>query len=198
MAPARPEIVAWVGRNIVPHEAALRSWLRRTGLPDGEIDDTVQDAYVRIAQLNSFNHIRNARAYFFSAARSAMLQRVRRERIVRIEALTEIDAMSLVDEAPGPEREVSMRLELERIKSLIAALPDGCREVFQLRRVEGVPQREIAIRLNMPEHSVEQQAMRGLKLLLKAVAEGDDLLGNTSFTTREREEGLTKGGQDEG
>jgi len=37
-----------------------------------------------------------------------------------------------------------------------------------------VPQREIAGRLGLSEHVVEQQATRGLKLILKALAGGDE------------------------
>jgi len=170
LAQSRREIVAWVGSNVVPHEADLRARLRRMRISEEEIGDVVQDAYLRIAGLDSVAHIRSGRAYFFTTARMAFLQRIRRDRIVRIDSLTEIDALALEDEDPGPERRASARLELERVRALIAALPDRCREIFELRRIEGVPQREIAARLGLPEHIVEAQATRGLKLILKALA----------------------------
>lgn len=169
MTHGRSEIVAWVGSNIVPHEADLRAWLRGMAVPQEEIDDTVQDAYVRIAQLDSVAHIRNGRAYLFTTARSAMLQRIRRERIVRIDSMTEIEALTIEDMAPGPDRQVSARMELEHIRNLIEGLPDRCREIFRMRRIEGVPQREIAARMGVAEHIVEAQAVRGLKLILKAL-----------------------------
>lgn len=173
MARNRSEIIAWVGSNIVPHEADLRVWLRRTGASRDEIDDIVQDAYVRIAQLTSVDHIRNPRTYFFTAARSAMLSRIRRDRIVRIDSMAGLEALDIEDAAPGPDRQMSGRQELEHVRSMIDALPDRCREIFQLRRVEGVPQREIAQRLGLSEHVVEQQAVRGLKLLSAALTASD-------------------------
>ncbi|MDT9600115.1 RNA polymerase sigma factor [Sphingosinicella rhizophila] len=168
-----PERVAWVGSHIVPHEADLRVWLRRTGMPVHEVDDVVQDAYVRIAQLAGVEHIRNPRSYFFITARSAMVSRIRRERIVRIDSMNDIEALAVEDMAPGPERQLSGRQELERVGRMIEALPERCREIFRLRRIEGVPQREIAARLGISEHVVEQQAVRGLKLLAAALTEGD-------------------------
>jgi len=182
----RSEIVAWVGSNIVPHEADLRMKLRRMAIPEEEISDIVQDAYLKIARLPSIDHIRNGRAYLFATARSAFLQRVRRDKIVRIESLTEVEALQLRDEDPGPERQVTARLELERVRVLIEALPDRCREIFRLRRVEGVPQREIATRLGIPEHTVEAQSRRGLKLILKALASGSVIRGEVSPSIRER------------
>jgi RNA polymerase sigma factor (sigma-70 family) len=173
LARNRSEIIAWVGSNIVPHEADLRVWLRRTGASRDEIDDIVQDAYVRIAQLASVDHIRNARTYFFTAARSAMLSRIRRDRIVRIDSMAGLEALNIEDAAPGADRQMSGRQELERVRAMIDALPDRCREIFQLRRIEGVPQREIAQRLGLSEHVVEQQAVRGLKLLSAALTASD-------------------------
>ena len=88
--------------------------------------------------------------------------------------MTEAEALTLVDEDPGPERRVSARMELDRVQMLIAGLPDRCREIFEMRRIQGLPQREIAVRMNLPEHTVEAQAIRGLKLIMKAIAAGDE------------------------
>ena len=178
MTQPRAEIVAWVGSNIVPHEPDLRARLRRMAVPEAEIGDIVQDAYLAISRLDSVAHIRSGRAYFFTTARSALLQRVRRERIVRIESLSEADALVIADDDPGPERHASARQELERVRGLIAALPLPCREIFELRRIQGVPQREIAARLGIPEHTVEAQAVRGLKLILRALADQESHSGS--------------------
>jgi len=176
LAQSRSEIVAWVASNVIPHEAALRSRLQWMAVSGEEIDDIVQDAYLNIARLQNVTHIRDGRAYLFSTARMVVLQRIRRNRIVTIDSLSEAQALSIEDNDPGPERRVSARRELERVRRLINDLPTTCREIFELRRVQGVPQRQIAERLGIPEHTVEQQAIRGLKLILKALAQsGDDI-----------------------
>lgn len=167
----RREIIDWVAGNIIPYERELRAWLRRRALPAQDIDDIIHDSYLCIAQLSDVVHIRDGRAYLFTTARSVMLRRVRRDRIVRIESLIEIDAMALQDADPGPERHASARQELARIQRLVASLPDRCREIFYLRRIEGMPQRQIAERLGVTEHIVEAQATRGLKLIMKAIAQ---------------------------
>lgn len=179
-------IVAWVGSNIVPHEADLRARLRRMAVPEEEISDVVQDAYLKLARLDSIAHIRNARGYFFATARTVLFDRLRRQRIVRIDSMTEMEALTLTDETPNQERCVSARQELERVRRLIEALPDRCRQIFELRRIEGVPQREIAERLGLPEHTIEQQATRGLKLILKALAGEEAAVGQAREPNRKR------------
>lgn len=180
----RRETVAWVGSNIVPHECNLRARLRQISVDEGEIDDVVQDTYLKLSRLDDVSHIRNGRAYLFATARSVLVDRIRRDRIVRIDSLTEADELALTDSDPGPERRVSARMELERVRRLIADLPDRCREIFEMRRVQGVPQREIASQLGVPEHVVEAQAVRGLKLILKAIAREDHADETPEKTTK--------------
>lgn len=140
-------------------------------VPPQEISDVVQEAYLRIARMDSVSHIRNGRAYLFTAARALVLERIRHERVVRIDNMTEVQALSIVDDDPDPERMVGARQELQRIRDLIDGLPARCREIFTLRRIEGMPQRQIAEKMGIPEHIVEAQSVRGLKLIIRALEE---------------------------
>jgi RNA polymerase sigma factor (sigma-70 family) len=173
MTQSRREIVAWVGAQVLPHEADVRSWLRRTGAASHEIDDVVQDAYCRIAALSSVAHITNGRAYFFRTVRNVAIERARRAQIVRLDWLTEIELANVVDNEPTAERILLGRQELKRVERIIEALPERCREIFRLRRIQGVSQKEIAQRLNVTENVVEMQATRALQLILVALATND-------------------------
>jgi RNA polymerase sigma factor (sigma-70 family) len=170
MQQSRSEIVGWVGSQILPHEADVRRWLRRAGTSAHDADDIVQEAYCRIAGLQGVSHIANGRAYFYQTARNIVVERIRRARIVRIDCVTEIDALIVIDDEPSPERVVAGQRELRRVQRLIEDLPGRCREIFKLRRIEGLPQKEIARRLGVTENVVEMQTMRGLRLVLAALA----------------------------
>jgi RNA polymerase sigma-70 factor (ECF subfamily) len=168
---SRAEIVAFVGSQILPHEADVRAWLRRTGSLAADVDDIVQETYCRLAALEAVSHIASGRAYFFRTARNIAIERIRRARIVRIDCVTEIDALNVVDDEPSPERVVAGRRELRRVQTLIEGLPERCRQIFTLRRIHGLSQREVATRLGVTENVVEAQAMRGLRLILRALSE---------------------------
>ena len=170
---SRSEIVAWVGARVLPHEADVRRWLARTVRSREDVDDIVHEAYCRLASLDGVAHIANPRAYFFQTARSLVLERIRRTRIVRIEAVAEIEALNIVDDEPSPERITAARRELERVKRLIDGLPQKCRRVFELRKIDGLSQKEIAAKLGVSENTVEAQSARGLRLILKALADED-------------------------
>jgi RNA polymerase sigma factor (sigma-70 family) len=173
-AQSRKDIVAWVGSHVLPHEAAVRAWLRRWTGRAQDIDDVIQEAYSRLASLDSVAHIGSGRAYLFQTTRNIVLEQVRRSKIIRIDNVTDIGTLSIVDEAPPLDRVVAGARELQRVEQLIDQLPVKCRRVFVLRRVHGVSQREIAGMFGISESAVEKLAMRGLKLILKAM-EGDNV-----------------------
>lgn len=168
----RRRIIEWVGSEILPHEADLRGWLRRTLDPD-DLEDVIQEAYCHISALDDVNHIRSGRAYLFTTARSIVLMRLRRARIVKIETVAEFDNLNIVSDEPSAERVVMGRRELARVKRLIGELPDRCRQIFELRKIEGLSQRQIAEAVGVPEYTVENDIARGLKLILRALAEDE-------------------------
>ena len=170
---SRKDIVAWVGSHVLPHEAAVRAWLKRWTGRAQDIDDVIQEAYSRLASLDSVAHIGSGRAYLFQTTRNIVLEQVRRSKIIRIDNVTDIGTLSIVDEAPPLDRVVAGARELQRVEQLIDQLPVKCRRVFVLRRIHGVSQREIAGMFGISESAVEKLAMRGLKLILKAM-EGEN------------------------
>ena len=165
----RRRVVAWVAGKVMPHEADVRAWLARSRMPREDVDDVIQEAYCRLSALTDFDQIDRPDAYFFSIARNLMTGRMRRNRIVQIEAVAEIEALSPYDERPSPEREASGRIELARVRELVATLPERCRQVVEMRKIEGLPQREIASRMGITVSMVENEGVKGIRLILAAL-----------------------------
>lgn len=166
-------IVRWVADQVMPHEGKVRAWLARSRMSDEDIDDVIQETYCRLWSVDDPDSIDRPDAYFFSVARNLLTQQMRRQRIVRIDLIAELDSIAPADESPSPERRALARLDLVRVRALVAALPDRCRAIFEMRKIEGVPQREIARRLGVTESMVENDAAKGLRLLLAALREGE-------------------------
>ncbi|MBB3761651.1 RNA polymerase sigma factor [Xanthomonas arboricola] len=157
---------AWLATQVLPHEPALRRWLRKHAPGNVDCDDVIQETYAILAGLGEVGHIANPRAYLFTAAQSVLLQQVRRARIVSIESVAEIERLDITQDERSPERHAIAGQELRRIGEALAALPDKCRQVFLLRKVDGLSQREIAARLGISEDTVEKHIVKGLRLLM--------------------------------
>lgn len=165
----RRRIVNWVVANVIPHEANVRAWLRRYRVSPEDIDDLIQEAYCKIARLEEVDHIDRPDGYFFQIVRNLHRDQIRRARIVRIDSMGEMGELSVCSEQPSPERIVGATRELEQVRRLISSLPPLCRQVIQLRKIEGVPQKEIARRLGLSESTVENEAVRGTALIMNAL-----------------------------
>ena len=171
-AEMRRRTASWVAREIMPHEPQIRAWLARKQIALEDIDEVVQEAYCRLALLDGVGHIESPKAYFFSIVRNLLIRRLKRQRIVPFEAIAEID--SYRDETPLPDRIAGGRMDLARVACLIAALPERCRNVVRLRKVEGWSQKRIAEHLGMTEKAVEKQVWLGIKAIRLAWARWEE------------------------
>jgi RNA polymerase sigma-70 factor (ECF subfamily) len=166
-----PAIVAWVSANVIPFEAELRAKLRRRCDSASEVDDLIQDVYYRILKSGSLEHVRDPKAFLMQTAKNILIDRARRDAIVSIDAVANLDELDVADSAPSPERVALARAELKWVLGLVSTLPDRCRQVFRARKVYGLSQDETAASLGITENVVEKEMMRGLKLVSQMVAQ---------------------------
>lgn len=159
------DIDDWFVREVLPHEAALLRYLARVWPDPAEIQDIRHDAYVRI--LERAQHLRPtaSKSLLFAIARNLMIDRARRSRVVPIDLLEDFDALNVLIDEVTPERRASIRQQLHRVTAAINRLPEKCREVLWLRRVDNLSQKEIAARLGVSEGTVEKHMMRAARLL---------------------------------
>jgi len=176
--PASPLfIVRWVATHIVPQEPSVRATLRRLGASASDIDDLVQEAYCRFAALACVDHIDRPGAYFMQTAKNLWRDQLRRAAVIRFEDITESAQMFVEPEALGVEATVAARQTLRLVEALLARLPERCRQIFTLKRVEGKSQREIAQMLGVSESVVENDVQKALKLIQSAMRLQEDLPG---------------------
>lgn len=162
----------WLSRNVVPHEPALRLWLRRWRGHGIEIDDIVQETYAILAAKESVSDIRDTRSYVFQTARSIILTQTRRARIVSIQAVENLERLKVASQEPNPEEQASHRDGLRRLATQIANLPDLARQALTLRIISGLSQREIGERMSISENAAQKHISKGLQYLMKYFAEG--------------------------
>jgi RNA polymerase sigma factor (sigma-70 family) len=176
----------WLATRILPHEPALRRWLHGlSALDDADVDDLVQETYAVLATRASVAEIADPRAYAFQVARSLFLQGVRRAKIVSIQAVADLAELDTADDAPSPFDQAAGREDLRRLAAAIEAMPPQTRRAFQLRRVEGLSQREVAAATRLSESTVEKHIGRGIRILMAQFGRGGKAVPRAS-TSGER------------
>jgi RNA polymerase sigma factor (sigma-70 family) len=166
------ERAQWLARYVLPHEAALRVWLRRRRVASFDIDDIVQETYAKLVTLERVDAIRDPRSYTFQVAWSVHVSAVRKANVIPIRAIAQIEQASSASPEASPERVMEDRDELEQLAIALAGLPDKCRAAFLLRRVEGLSHRETAKRLGVSEKTVEKHMARGIRHLMDLFGRG--------------------------
>jgi RNA polymerase sigma factor (sigma-70 family) len=154
----------WFAEEVQPHESTLRAYLRSRYSAAGDVDDLLQETYLRILRVKDFRVIRSTRAFLFSVARRLAVDQVRRERRGGIhEPVTDFSAIHVLEGGKNIPDTVSTRQEVGLLAEAIDALPPRCREIIILRKLDGLSHREIAARLGLSEETVQVQIGRGMR-----------------------------------
>jgi len=160
-----PEVRAWFVREVLPLEAVLMQYLRRNWRNKAEIADLRQDVYVRVFEAAKREIPRDVKPFLLAAARNLLINRVRQEHVVSIEAVADLDALNVAESAPGPDRSAIARDDLRRLQAALDHLPPRCREAMLLRQVDGLSRHEIASRMGIAEKTVKRHLADGARAL---------------------------------
>ncbi|KQX02131.1 hypothetical protein ASC94_03125 [Massilia sp. Root418] len=134
------------------------------------MDDVVQETCYRILSMPSLDHVRDPKPFVFRAAKNIVLDRIKRDSVVQIETIANLDELDIADTAPSPERVVFARSELKWVIGLVANMPDRCKNVFRARRIHGLSQQETAETLGLSDGVVEHEMMKGMRLMSDMIA----------------------------
>jgi RNA polymerase sigma factor (sigma-70 family) len=153
----RADHARWFAEEVQPYEGKLRAYLRHRFPTIKDVDDIVQETYVRLFRERRAGKVFEARSYLFPVARNVACDIFRRSRTIAIGGLGEIERLGVLEEKPDAAETASLDQEVELLHEAIALLPPRCREIFALRRLHGLAHREIAQRLGIAENTVDAQ-----------------------------------------
>ena len=156
---------AWFVREVLPLEAMLMRFLAKNWRNKSDLEDFRQEIYAQVLDAAEDRIPDQTKPFVFSVARNLLIDRFRKEHIVPIEAVAELDMLKVPSDEPGPERSAVSRDHLRRLQLGIEQLPPRCREAVVLKRVEGLSRREIAQRMNIAEQTVSEYIAYGMRIL---------------------------------
>jgi len=154
---------AWFLKEVYPYEALLRSWLKLKYPSLHNIDEIVQESYVRVLKINRRFKLIFPKAYLFATARNICIDTLRREKIVRFKPLTGIGIEEFSNHVRDGGDELIEKEEFQMLTDAIKTLPKKCRRVVTLRKVYGMSAKQIASELKLSHRTVENQLMIGMK-----------------------------------
>ena len=136
-----------------------------------DVEDLLQDLYLKVAALDPAMEVRDARAFLYRLASNQMMDRWRSgQRSVARDAAWRLANHAVgttedLDDAPSAEAVVVGRQKLAALTCAVDGLPDKTRTVFRLHKFEGLSYAEVAGRLGISRSSVEKHMMEALRVL---------------------------------
>jgi RNA polymerase sigma-70 factor (ECF subfamily) len=149
--------------------ALFRMAWRLGGLAPGDMDDVVQETWLRAARaLDRFQFQSTLRTWLTSILINCAQEA--RRRLAR-HGMADTSARNSMDlpDLPGARATPHLRVDLDRA---VAALPPGMREVFQLHDVEGFTHGEVAAALDITEGTSKSQLFAARRKLRALLASG--------------------------
>jgi len=163
--PSKPKDFASLYRATL---SPLRRYLARLLGNTTEAQDVAHDAYMRVYPSVENKTAEKPEALLYVTARRLAINRLKRRSISPLSP-EGVALETTASTTPGVQQQVMARQELVLLEQAIAELPEGCRAVLLLRKVELLSHREIADRLGIAVSTVEKQHARALRLLRAAM-----------------------------
>lgn len=133
----------------------------------GDIDiskEIVQDMFVRLYESRHLlENVHSLKGYLYKSVRNSCLN------YIKLNKIHNRHKENIRQDHSGSSYDLSEEIqesELEqRIFRIVSELPDKCRQIFRMSRVEGLKNDEIAGKFNISKRTVETQISKALKTL---------------------------------
>lgn len=161
--PAAPyEVSRWFDNEVRPHEPALRAYLRGRfpSLPDP--DDVVQETYIRIIRARESEPIRSPKSLLFVTARNVAVDIFRRRKASPTEDLANLEHFSVLGEGTANTDSHTHEHKLQLLEEAIQSLPERCRQVIMLKKLEGLSYDEISRKLGISHNTISAHLTTGV------------------------------------
>ncbi len=136
----------------------LRQFVRSRIASAADVDDVLQTVFLRIhSRFDDLRNVDRLESWVFQIARNAVADHFRKR------SDSQFDVESLVD---GPDDAGDVDAELAGcLGALIKRLPKDQQQALSMYELEGMSQKEIAIRESMSVSGVKSRVQRGRKML---------------------------------
>jgi RNA polymerase sigma-70 factor (ECF subfamily) len=146
----------------------LNDFARNVVKDDVISQDIVQEVFVKVWEKRATIESVNLEGFLFRLVRNRCIDYIKHLKVVQ-NRMNEIQLDSKYEELyridfVGDEPYVMIEQELsQKIEKIIDSLPERCREVFIYSRIDGLKNREIAVKLNINIKNVERHLARAMQ-----------------------------------
>ena len=146
------------------NKRALKSYLSRFFKEPQDVEDMMQEVFLRAFAMELKTEIRFPKSFLFRVAKNTAINEIdRRSKNIALYDEDFVDSdISVNINAPTVEEEIEGRRKLALFAKAVASMPPACRKVFILRNIDGLKVKDIARRMSISVSGVEKHLAVGL------------------------------------
>jgi RNA polymerase sigma-70 factor (ECF subfamily) len=144
------------------HQAELLGFFRGRGARPQDAADLAQESWSRLIRYCNVQEPASLRGLLFTIARNVLHNHWRWNGLHQIEQPTDFSSVDVASELPGLEQQWQARRSLQTLEAAVEQLPDKCRTVFLLSRIEGLSNVEVAQRCGISVKMVEKHLAKAI------------------------------------
>lgn len=144
-------------------ESALKQYLMRFFVRPQDIEDVVQETFLRAFESEKNQAITSPRSFLFKVAKNIALSELSRKSNHLMIYMGDLAELEVIDSRPSLDEALEIQARLASLSRMADALPPQCRRVLIMRKVFGFSHKEIARRLNISTRTVEKHLTKALQ-----------------------------------
>lgn len=150
----------------------LINFLRGRGISLDDAQDIAQESLYKLTRYRD-SPAEALKPLLYRIALNALHDSRRRQPPLHQTSLSDMDLQvhDIWDEMPRPEQWAEDREELARVQAAIGLLPERCREIYLLNRIEGMSYSQISKNCDISVKTVEKHIGKALTLLRKLLSD---------------------------
>jgi RNA polymerase sigma-70 factor (ECF subfamily) len=152
----------WFLSQIFRHRAALHRYLQRVTSGAEDIEDLVQETYVRVYALPDYRAVESSKALLFRIAHNLAIERARRQRTQATDSMADLEQLNVFSSEAPADEQLDAHRRFESFCAAVDRLPPLCRRVFVLRKVYKLSHAEISEVLGVSHSTIEKHVAKGL------------------------------------
>jgi RNA polymerase sigma-70 factor (ECF subfamily) len=165
------DVDKWLCDEVLPHQGAFLALARRiTGLSETS-RDIVQDVYAEILAGEGWRNARDPKAFVMRIVYCRAINWVNRQKVVPMRNVPSLELMLESEDSPDAFDVLSGREELTAVMEALDQLPQRCREVVTMRRLDELSPPEIAKKLGITVTTVDRHLGRGIAMLIEKLGD---------------------------
>lgn len=165
------------------HEKSLRYYISRFFLTPQDIEDITQETFLRTFQSDMQKKVLKPKSFMFRVAKNLVISHYRRSSYKLTDYIEDIGPEAEPLDISNLEKDYEAQRKLGLFCEALAGLPEQCRRIIIMRKVYGLPIKEIAEKLEIPISTINWNIAKGMTHCDNAIEQNEIM---TSLESKRR------------